>query len=318
MTTAPNSSGGWLVQPVIADEIIGLARASMVFGMLGQEPRTGRLPVSQITGLRGSSLTFPRQTSGMTPESKAEMGLAKVVDGPRLDAVTLNPHEVAVIVPVSKNLLANASMNVEAWLRNELATELATEVQKLIITGSGGGAVIQGMINDPALAWTNGAAAVLEATRLADQMGAVEDRNELLGVDTTGFLLSPKRVRNVKQIHIAGYTPQTKTDNPGFLTNPFWSDAQLEAFTGQKWAKTTHMLTDLTKAGGQIFGDWRHMLIAFWDQMAIEVSDSATVNQNGTLIHAFQQGCVMFKASVPVDWAFKRPGAFQGLYNIAV
>lgn len=122
---SPDTSGGFLVAEQISSTVIDLARAQSVCMAAGAQT----IPVSGFT-------TFPRVTGDPTlswrgenaeiPASEATLGTYRVA-----------PKTLGVLIPISIELLEDASPAIEAVLRSILASAFAAEIDRVLLAGNG-------------------------------------------------------------------------------------------------------------------------------------------------------------------------------------
>lgn len=114
----------------------------------------------QLTDLNGN-VAIPRQTGGATAYWVAESG-APTESQAVFDQVTLSPKTVGAFTDFSRKLMLQSSLDVEAFVRRDLATTLALEVDRACINGSGSSNEPYGILNTTGIGdvagGTNGAA----------------------------------------------------------------------------------------------------------------------------------------------------------------
>lgn len=119
-----------------------------------------RLGVTVFRDAQGN-LTFPRSTAGYSGTWDAETDTISNADATFAANLTLTPKRVGAGTAVSKMLLAQSSVDFEAWVRSELQYAIATAVDRAAIKGGGGDAptgVLSASGTD-AYAWQSGSAA---------------------------------------------------------------------------------------------------------------------------------------------------------------
>lgn len=135
--------------------------------------------LSDLTG----NIAIPRQATGGTAYWVAE-GNPPTESQQSFDQVTLSPETVGAFTDVSRKLLLQSSIDVEAFIRRDLATILGLEIDRACINGSGTG-------NEPAgILQTAGIGSVSMGTpdggvptwgKIVDLESAVSADNALLG-----------------------------------------------------------------------------------------------------------------------------------------
>jgi hypothetical protein len=128
LTVGTFGAGGATVATDIPDTVVPLLRnASSV----------ERLGARFITGLSGN-VAFPRQTAAATASVLGEQGqVAQTTQA--LDQILVAPHRISASVNYSTQLLMQSSVDIENFLREDLAAQIALKVDYLAYQGQGGG-----------------------------------------------------------------------------------------------------------------------------------------------------------------------------------
>lgn len=98
-----------------------------------------------LSGLNGN-IAIPRQTGGATAYWVAESG-SPTESQQAFDQVTMSPETVGAFTDVSRKLMLQSSISVEQFVRNDLATTLALEIDRVAINGSGTSNEPEGILN---------------------------------------------------------------------------------------------------------------------------------------------------------------------------
>ena len=124
--TADGDTGGYSVATdLLAQSFIDMLRNRAVAMQLG----------TTMGGLVGN-VTIPRQASGASGYWIGEDGDA-TEDGLEMDQIGMNPKTVAAYSEITRRLLMQSSLDVEALVRRDLATALALTIDKAFFYGSG-------------------------------------------------------------------------------------------------------------------------------------------------------------------------------------
>lgn len=124
--SADGDTGGYSVATdLLAQSFIDMLRNRAVAMQLG----------TTMGGLVGN-VTIPRQASGATGYWIGEDGDA-TEDGLEMDQIAMNPKTVAAYSEITRRLLMQSSLDVEALVRRDLATALALTIDKAFFYGSG-------------------------------------------------------------------------------------------------------------------------------------------------------------------------------------
>ena len=101
--------------------------------------------VQVLGGLQGN-ISFPTQSGAGTAYWLAETGnITESTQG--LGQINSTPHRLGAYTEFSKQLLAQSSIDVEGFVRNDLATVLALAIDKAILEGSGSSNQPTGVLN---------------------------------------------------------------------------------------------------------------------------------------------------------------------------
>jgi HK97 family phage major capsid protein len=219
------------------------------------------------------NIAIPRQTGGATSYWVAESG-AVTESQPAFDQVTLSPSTVGAFSDVSRRLLLQSSMDVEAFIRNELATTLALEIDRAAIEGSGSSNQPTGILNVSGIGavagGTNGAAP--DWADIVDLESAVSVDNADMGA--LGYLTNASVRGKLLQTEKASSTGQY-----------IWGEGN--TLRGYNAAVSNQVPSDLTKGSGTglsaiLFGNWNDLIIGTWGGIDINI-DTSTGSASGTV-----------------------------------
>jgi len=120
------SGGGTLVPVQYVSEIIGLLRAEAVFRKAG----------ARIVPMPNGTMEMPEQTGGATASYDGE-NLATTPSEPTTGAKKLSAKTLTGLVPVSDQLLADAPMSAEQFVRDDLVRVMALREDLAFLRGVG-------------------------------------------------------------------------------------------------------------------------------------------------------------------------------------
>ena len=127
LTVGTNTAGGFTVQTdVLADSFIDVLRANMVFDKVG---------VTELNGLNGK-VSIPGSDAGSQAYWVAENGAVTESDQTFISR-SLNGLQVGAMTDISANLMKQSSIDVEAFVRNDIAMTLASQIELQGLTGNG-------------------------------------------------------------------------------------------------------------------------------------------------------------------------------------
>ena len=176
-----------------------------------------RLGATTLTGLTGD-VVIPRETDSPNVGWVAE-DQALSTDGASFDSLTLTPHHVGVITELSRQLLQQSSPAVEQLVRNMMSRNVALEIDRAAIAGSGTGAEPLGLINDPNVPTVPFATDLFTTT--ADMIAAADVAN--IG-DSRAFL-------STNGVRAAAMKLRDTTERPIAISETFHGEAAY--FTNQ-------------------------------------------------------------------------------------
>lgn len=246
-----------------------------------------------LTDLNGN-IAIPRMTGGATAYWVGE-GSAPTESQQAFDQVTLSPNTVGAYTEMSRKLLLQSSMDIEALVRRDLATVLGLEIDRVAIEGSGSGAEPTGILN------VSGIGAVAGGTNgLAPAWSHIvnletEVTTDNADVGTLRYLTNAKVCGKLKQTEKASGTAQFVWDN-GTLN-------------GYQAIVSNQVPSDLTKGTSSgvcsaiIFGNFADLLIGMWGGLDLQVNPYSLDTTGGVRITAFQD----------IDLAVRHPESFAAM-----
>jgi HK97 family phage major capsid protein len=248
-----------------------------------------RLGATTLTGLTGD-VVIPRET-GSPNVAWVNEDEALPIDGATFDSLTLSPHHVGVITELSRQLLQQASPQVEGLVRQMMSRNIALEIDRAAIAGSGTGAEPRGLINDPNVPTVPYATDLFTTT--ADMIAAADVAN--IGdtrafVSTNGVRALAMKLRDANNLPI----PMSATfhDEPAYFTN-----------------QAPDNLGAGTDENALVYGDWSDLLIGIWSQLDILVNPYAET--------AYSKGNILVRAMATVDFGVRRPASFVAATGVA-
>lgn len=264
VSTANSSTGGKLVATDLVSFIDAL-RNKMVVTSLGAQ---------MLSGLVGS-IAIPRQTAGATAYWVAESG-APTESQQTIDQVTMNPKTVGAFTDISRKLMLQSSIDVEAFVRNDLATVLALAIDLAAINGSGSNNQPTGILATSGIGsvagGTNGAAPTL--ANMIDLETAVSVANADVG--SLAYLTNAKVRGKLKQTF----------KNATYGDVPVWGDGNM--INGYNAAVSNQVPSNLTKGTASgvcsavLFGNFADLIIGQWGALDLMV-DPYTNSTSGTV-----------------------------------
>jgi HK97 family phage major capsid protein/HK97 family phage prohead protease len=258
------SAGGNLVATdLLAGDFISLLRNAMVIMGMGTR---------MLTGLNGN-IAIPRHSGAGTAYWVAESG-APTESSQTFDQVTMSPKTVGAFTDISRKLLLQSSLDVEALVQQDLATVLGLAIQQAAINGTGLSNQPSGLLTliTPSVAGgTDGAAPTW--ANIVELETDVSVANADVG--TLSYLTNAKVRGKLKG------TSKVSGQN-GFV----WEGGDTP-LNGYRAAVTNAVPSNLTKGTGTnlsaiVFGNFADLLIGMWGTLDLMV-DPYTNSTSGTV-----------------------------------
>lgn len=258
------SAGGNLVATdLLAGDFISLLRNAMVIMGMGTR---------MLTGLNGN-IAIPRHSGAATAYWVAESG-APTESQQAFDQVTMSPKTVGAYTDISRKLLLQSSLDVEALVQQDLATVLGLAIQQAAINGTGASNQPSGLLTliTPSVAGgTDGLAPTW--AHMVELETDVSVANADVG--TLSYLTNAKVRGKLKG------TPKVSGQN-GFI----WEGGDTPV-NGYRAAVTNGVPSNLTKGTGTnlsavIFGNFADLLIGMWGTLDLMV-DPYSNSTSGTV-----------------------------------
>lgn len=211
------------------------------------------------TMLRGltSNVKFSRGDGDAASEWEGEND-ANAESSPTFDAITMTPHRLGTFADVSKQVLLQSSIDMEAYVRRRLNRSVARKLDATAINGSGSGDIPRGILNITGIGdvagGTNGANP--DWADIIDLETAIAVDNADMG--RLGYLTTPG---------VRGYLKKTLLDaGSGQMIWP----VNATELNGYNVGVTTQVPSTLTKgtangtAHAILFGNWEDLMIGQW------------------------------------------------------
>lgn len=275
LTVGTSTAGGHTVATnLLAGSFIDLLRKRMVMSALG---------ATTLNGLVGN-IAIPRQTSGATAYWVAESG-APTESAQAFDQVTMSPKTVGAFTDYSRKLLLQSSIDVENFVRVDLAKQIGLEIDRVSLYGTGSSNQPTGIKSTSGINTKDfGAAAAAFAEIVAMETEVAADNAD---IGTLAYLVNARGRGALKTTEKASNTAQFiwGVDN---MVNGYRCEVsnQVEGTAGS--------------TEDHFFGNWADLLIGFWSGLDLTV-DPYTGSTSGT---------VRVVALQDVDVAVRHPESF--------
>ena len=280
------AGGNTVATDLLAANFIDLLRNKAVVMGLGTQ---------MLTGLQGN-IAIPRATGGATAYWVAESG-SPTESQAAFDQVTMSGKTVGAFSDISRKLLLQSSIDVEGYVRNDLATVLALAIDSAAIEGTGSSNQPTGILN------TSGIGSIAGGTN-----GAAPSYANIVGLETevaqdNADIGSLSYLTNTK---VRGKLKQTYTNSTYGEIPVFGADGTMN---GYNVAVTNQVPSNLTKGTASgvcsaiIFGNFADLIVGMWGSLDLMV-DPYTASTSGT---------VRVVALQDLDIAVRHPESFAAM-----
>lgn len=272
LTAGTAAEGG----ATIATELL----AGSFIDLLRKKSAIMRANPTMLGGLSGN-VAIPRQTGGATAYWVGE-DTAPAQSGAAFDQVTMTPRTVGAISEISRRLLLQSSVDVEAMVRRDLATGVALEIDAVALNGSADTDAPNGLkdyaaslnaVDFAAAGAPTWAELVAMETAIAADDADVDSMAYIFNAALRGYLKQTPKV--------AGHPVFLMGDDK--LVNGYASIVSNQAATGDLW-----------------LGNWADFVIGMWSGLDLTV-DPYT---------AAATGAVRVIAHQDVDFAIRHAESF--------
>ena len=267
----PAAGGNLVATNLLSGSFIDLLRDAMVLDRLGAQ---------FLSGLVGN-IAVPRCTGGAQFYWIGESGSANQ-SGQTFDQVAMSPKSGAARTQISRKLLLQNSIDVESFVRNDLAKIVGLGIQQAAINGSGvapnplgilataGIGSVVGGANGAAPTWGN----------IVDLETKVAVANADVG--TLGYLTNAAFRGKLKQTQKFA----------GSNSDPIWTNGDTP-LNGYQAAVTNAVPGNGTKGTGTnlssiIFGNFADLIVGLWGGLELQVDPFSQGDTGSVVVRAFQ------------------------------
>lgn len=288
LTAAVSTAGGATIQTTLMSEsFIELLRNRAYMMQMG----------TVMSGLNGN-IAIPRQTGGATAYWVAE-AVAPTESQQAFDQVTMTPKTLGAYTDFSRKLMVQSSIDVESFIRRDLATVLAIEIDRAALHGSGTG-------NQPVgIAATAGIGSVAGGAN-----GAAPTWANIIGLETE-VAVDNADIGSLAYVTNAKVRGKLKGTEKATSTGMFVWGENTTPLNGYNAVVTNQVASNLVKGtSGAIcsaifFGNWADLVIGMWGGLDLLV-DPYTSSTTGT---------VRVVALQDIDIAVRHPESFAAMLD---
>ncbi len=270
LSAGVTAAGGAAVQTTLYP-LIELLRNRMMVRNMG---------ASVFSGLQGN-IAFPRQTAAATLYWTGEVPASDVTESEAtFDQAVLTPKTAQATTAYSRQLLAQASIDIESFVRNDLVRINALGLDLAAINGSGSLNQPRGILNQTGIGSVAGGTNGLAPgwSHIVGLESAVANANADLG--ERGYLTNTSVRGKLKQVQKATYLDFIWKDAPG--------GNGIGEINGYKAGASNQVPSNLTKGTSAgvcsaiIFGNWSELLIGEWGVLEL-ITDPYAQKKKGNI-----------------------------------
>lgn len=290
LTVGTPSAGGYFVQTTYPLPMIELLRKRMVLAQAG---------VRTLTGLVGD-VAVPKHTAAGTGYWLAESG-APTESQQTIGQVALTPHTFGAYSDISHKLLIQSSIDVESFVRDDLARVIALGIDYAGLHGDDGSDA-----NQPdGVASTSGIGSVVGGTN-----GAAPDWADIVNLEKEVAIDNAEvdMMKYITNAAVRGKLKQTmRTATYGEI--PIWGDNNI--LNGHPALVSNQVSSTLTKGSSNVasaifYGNWDDLVMGMWgDGIDILVDPYSLSTQRAIRVVAFQD----------VDFAVRNAQSFAAMLD---
>lgn len=260
-------------------------RPGEMIELLRNEAQVIGLGARVLTGLVGP-VPFPKQTAGMTmywvgENPGADVTASDIATG----QAVLSPKTLMGTTSYSRQLLAQAGVDVEALVRADLAAGHALAIDRAAIHGASSAGEPTGIYNAPDVLYA-AMGGVPTFAKLVDMVGQLADVNSLRG--SLGWLTTPLMAAKMAQ------TLTASAAGAGFIWTGSLTNGQMCGYPARSSANVSKTLEASTKHG-LIFANWADLLIGLWMAMELVVDPYAQKKRGLIEVTSFQMADVLLR-----------------------
>ena len=274
-------------------------RGDLFIDRLRNAIKVRQLGATVLSGLVGN-VDIPRLKASTTTGWVAENTPLTPAD-PQFDKVSMTPRHCGALVEYSRNMIQQASPDVEQLMRRDMAMMLAEAIDTAAINGSGTGANPRGILNvanigNVAIGANGGP---INWAAVIDLIGAVETVN----ATGNGFLTNTRVTRTARK------TLKTATDTASNMV--MTSPNELAGYQLQATNLVPNTLTKGTSASvcsPLIFGNWADLLLGYWSELDVLVNPFES--------SAYAKGNVQVRAMLTMDVQVRQAASFAAILDL--
>jgi HK97 family phage major capsid protein len=280
LSGASEAAGGALLpSPLVATVVEQIQR------------RSGALDLVDTATTNSRKETIPVY-KGRPQAQFVNEGAAKPIDGAEFGTLTLNVKKLAVIVPFTDEVLADAQDDPAALVTPDVIAAFADAADNAIVNGSGFDSNLTEDADDSVELGSDG-----DAVRKA--VSAAMGKLEANGYAPTGVLLGGDSAQVVRDA-------RSEVDN----TKDVYSG--VDPFYGLTSAVSTNLVNIGSAEAGDVVGvvaDWSHARFRVRSDLSLSVSNQAAYTAGGELVSAFEKNVTLLRWEMRCGFVITDPRA---------
>jgi HK97 family phage major capsid protein/HK97 family phage prohead protease len=248
------------------------ARPGSFIELLRNRMALSAVGVQTLSGLMGN-VAIPRQTGAPTAYWVAEKG-SPTESNPTVDQINMTPKTVGAYTDFSRKLMLQSSIDVETMVRNELATVLALEIDRVGLYGLGNTNQPLGLKLTTGINTVNLGAAAPTYAELVQMETEIAADNADIGA--MAYISNATIYGGLKTTEKAANTAQFVLE-PGGTVNGYPIVRSNQVASGDVW-----------------FGVWSNLILGLWSGLDLTVDPYANATSGGVRVIALQDldyGC---------------------------
>lgn len=262
-----------------AGDLVGVDfRPGSFIELLRNRSALAGLGVTSLTGLSGN-VAIPRQTGAATAYWVAESG-APTESQQGVDQVNMSPKTVGAFTDYSRRLMLQASIDVEQMIRQDLATVLALEIDRVGLYGLGNTNQPLGIKLTTGINTEDFGAATPTYTEVVSMESKIAADNADIGA--MAYLMNATMRGNLK-------TKDKGTDTGAYVYEPGGTVNGYNA-----------VVSNQVESGDVFFGVWSQLIMGMWSGLDLTVDPYGQATSGTVRVIALQD----------VDFAVRHPEAF--------
>jgi HK97 family phage major capsid protein len=278
-TTTPVAGPGSSLIPVIldAEQYVDALRPNIVVRSLG----------ARVMSDQRGYLNLPRLKTPTAPGWFSENSAIPTSDA-AFEQVQFRPHHAGVIATWTRDMLQNATPDVEATLRYDMAMQLAREIDYGALAGTGVAPQPLGIIHNPAVPVIAAAAASYALS--VDLEASLSGLNALVPNGSYGYVGNSDARKAFKSL-LDNY------GRPLGLPLLFFAD---EGYRNM-WTNLLVTTVGTPNTAPLIFGNWSDLVIVMWSELDLLIDP---YTQGGS-------GNVLLRGACTIDSNVRHPESFS-------